>query len=83
MLYCFSRILLAIGVVVVVGLSDKDDKTLAELGECSFDQGGYFVINGRYDMTAISYTYVCMLLIYFTTMHITACCIVYVAILLF
>lgn len=27
-------------------LGDKDDADLADLGECVFDQGGYFVING-------------------------------------
>lgn len=27
-------------------LSDKDDADLADLGECIYDQGGYFVING-------------------------------------
>jgi len=27
-------------------LYDKNDKELTELGECPFDQGGYFVING-------------------------------------
>ena len=27
-------------------LSDKDDAALADLGECIYDQGGYFVING-------------------------------------
>lgn len=27
-------------------LSDKDDADLSDLGECIYDQGGYFVING-------------------------------------
>ena len=27
-------------------LSDKDDAQLSDLGECVYDQGGYFVING-------------------------------------
>jgi DNA-directed RNA polymerase II subunit RPB2 len=27
-------------------LADKDDADLADLGECIYDQGGYFVING-------------------------------------
>ena len=27
-------------------LSEMDDKGLTEVGECQFDQGGYFIING-------------------------------------
>jgi DNA-directed RNA polymerase II subunit RPB2 len=28
-------------------LSDKTNKTLSEMGECYYDQGGYFIVNGN------------------------------------
>ena len=31
-------------------LHDHTDKELTELGECAYDEGGYFIINGRYGL---------------------------------